>query len=146
VLLLLIGVAGGMFWLLRHHTPSILPRARLAEPAPSPPPLPSAAEADDTAPEIEVALVLFPLDARVMLGDKDLGQMPVSVRVREGHTLKVRIVREGYWTRKLKLDGSKKRVVIGLVKRDESKKDPNADAPDDDEPAGALPRSVPSAQ
>ena len=84
----------------------------------------SAAEADDGAPEREVALVLFPLDARVMLGDKDLGQMPVSVKVKDGYPIKVRIVRDGYWTRKLTLDGSKKRVVIGLVKRDDSKAEP----------------------
>jgi hypothetical protein len=87
-----------------------------------------------------VALVLFPLDARVMSGDQDLGQMPVSVKVREGHPQKVRIVRDGYWTRKLTVDGSKKRVVVGLVKRDEGKANPNGD---DDDPPGALPRSVP---
>jgi hypothetical protein len=86
--------------------------------------------------------VLFPLDARVMFGDEDLGQMPVSVKVKEGHPVNVRIVRDGYWTRKLTLDGSKKRVVIGLVKRSEAK----PDASDDDEPAGALPRSVPTAK
>jgi serine/threonine-protein kinase len=106
-----------------------------------PPPLPSAAEPDVGAPEIEVALVLFPLDARVFLGDKDLGQMPVSVKVKEGHPLKVRIVRDGYWTRRLTVDGTKKRVVVGLVKRDEDKANPNAD---DDDPPGALPRSVPA--
>jgi hypothetical protein len=106
-----------------------------------PPPLESAAETEDGAPEQEVALVLFPLDARVMLGDKDLGQMPVSVKVREGHPLKVRIVRDGYWTRKLTVDGTKKRVVVGLVKRDEGKANPNAD--DDDTP-GSLPRAVPA--
>ena len=88
--------------------------------------------------------MLFPLDARVLLGDQDLGQMPVSVKVREGHPVKVRIVRDGYWTRKLTVDGTKKRVVVGLVKRDASAKG-NPDADNDDEPAGALPRSVPSA-
>jgi eukaryotic-like serine/threonine-protein kinase len=144
VLLLLLGVAGGMFWVLRHRTPPLAPEVAPAEPKPLPPPLPSAAEADDGAPEHEVALVLFPLDARVLLGDQDLGQMPVSVKVREGHPVKVRIVRDGYWTRKLTVDGSKKRVVVGLVKRDASAKG-NPDADNDDEPAGALPRSVPSA-
>ena len=138
VLLLLIGVAGGMFWLLRHRAPGIIPSATQAQPKPLPPPLASAAETDD-ASEIVVALVLFPLDARVMLGDKDLGQMPVSVKVREGHPLKVRIVRDGYWTRKLTVDGSKKRVVVGLVKRDGA-----APTADDDDAPGALPRAVPA--
>ncbi|NJK46575.1 MAG: hypothetical protein HC933_22080 [Pleurocapsa sp. SU_196_0] len=36
----------------------------------------------------------------------------------------MRVVRDGYWTRKLTLDGSKKRVVVGLVKRDEGKVNP----------------------
>jgi len=138
VLVLLVAVAGGMFWLLRHRAPSAIQSAAQAPPKPLPPPLASAAEAEETS-EVVVALVLFPLDARVMLGDKDLGQMPVSVKVREGHPLKVRIVRDGYWTRKLTLDGTKKRVVIGLVKRDAA--NPNVD--DDDAP-GSLPRSVPA--
>ncbi|HEX2870687.1 MAG TPA: serine/threonine-protein kinase [Polyangiaceae bacterium] len=143
VLLLLVAVAGGAFWFSRHRTPGTSATAPQAEPKPLPPPLASAAEADDGAPEREVALVLFPLDARVMLGDKDLGQMPVSVKVKEGTPVKVRIVRDGYWTRKLTLDGTKKRVVIGLVKRDPNKANPNDD---DDDPPGALPRSVPASR
>jgi hypothetical protein len=145
VLLLLLGVAGGMFWMLRHRAPTVITKVTQAEPKPLPPPLPSAAEADDGAPEIEVALVLFPLDARVLLGDKDLGQMPVSVKVKDGHPVKLRIVRDGYWTRKLTVDGSKKRIVVGLVKRDASAKN-NPEPEGDEEPSGALPRSVPTAQ
>jgi len=141
VLLLLVLVAGGAYWFSRHRAPGAAASTTRAEPRPLPPPLVSAAEADDGAPEREVALVLFPLDARVMFGDKDLGQMPVSVKVKDGYPIKVRIVRDGYWTRKLTLDGTKKRVVIGLVKRDESKLNPNGD---DDDPPGALPRSVPA--
>jgi eukaryotic-like serine/threonine-protein kinase len=144
VLLLLVAVAGGMFWVLRHRAPTVITRVTQAEPKPLPPPLPSAVEVDDGAPEQEVALVLFPLDARVLLGDRDLGPMPVSVKVKEGHPVKLRIVRDGYWTRKLTVDGSKKRVVVGLVKRDASKANPEPDG--DDEPSGALPRSVPTAK
>ena len=143
VLVLLVAVAGGAYWFSRHRAPSAVASASEAQPKPLPPPLASAAETDDGAPEREVALVLFPLDARVMLGDKDLGQMPVSVKVKEGYPVKVRIVRDGYWTRKLTLDGNKKRVVVGLVKRDGSKANPNAD---DDDPPGALPRSVPASR
>ena len=65
------------------------------------------------------------------------------MKVKDGSPLKVRIVRDGYWTRKLTLDGTKKRVVVGLVKRDDSKTKPNGG---DDDPPGALPRSVPPAQ
>jgi serine/threonine-protein kinase len=143
VLVLLVAVAGGAYWFSRHRAPSAAASTNQAQPKPLPPPLASAAETDDGAPEREVALVLFPLDARVMLGDKDLGQMPVSVKVKDGYPVKVRIVRDGYWTRKLTLDGSKKRVVIGLVKRDGSKTNPNGD---DDDPPGALPRSVPASK
>jgi eukaryotic-like serine/threonine-protein kinase len=143
VLLLLVAVAGGAYFFSRQPGQTAEPPAPVAELKPLPPPLASAAEPEDGAPEQEVALVLFPLDARVMVGDKDLGPMPVSVKVKEGQPVKVRIVRDGYWTRRLTLDGSKKRVVVGLVKRDDSKANPNAD---DDEPAGALPRSVPAAK
>jgi len=141
VVLLLVAVAGGAYWFSRHRVPGAAQATVEAQPKPLPPPLQSAAEAEDGAAEQEVALVLFPLDARVFLGDQDLGQMPVSVKVRDGHPLKVRIVRDGYWTRKLTVDGTKKRVVVGLVKRDESKVNPNAD--DDDAP-GTLPRAVPA--
>lgn len=141
VLFLLVAVAGGAYYFSHNGQQTAAPVVTQAEPKPLPPALPSAVDVDDGAPEKEVALVLFPLDARVMLGDKDLGQMPVSVKVKDGHPLKVRIVRDGYWTRKLTLDGTKKRVVIGLVKRSEAKPDV-----DDEDPAGALPRSVPAAK
>lgn len=141
VVLLLVAVAGGAYWFSRHRAPGIAQATVEAQPKPLPPPLQSAAEAEDGAAEQEVALVLFPLDARVFLGDQDLGQMPVSVKVRDGRPLKVRIVRDGYWTRKLTVDGTKKRVVVGLVKRDESKVNPNAE---DDESPGSLPRAVPA--
>jgi serine/threonine protein kinase len=146
VVLLLIGVAGGMSWLLRHRAPTPAPSVSRAVPEPLPPPPPSASAVADTQAEQEVALVLFPLDARVMLGDKDLGQMPVSVKVPVGQPVKVRVVRDGYWTRKLTLDGSKKRIVVGLVKRDASKPNPNSESEpenDEDEQPGALPQSVP---
>jgi hypothetical protein len=142
VILLLIGVAGGMFWLLRHRMPLPAPMVSRVEPRPLPPPLPSVAEVTEALAEQEVALVLFPLDSRVLLGDKDLGPMPVSVKVTAGHPVKVRVVRDGYWTRRLTLDGTKKRVVVGLVKRDASKANPNPE-PDDEDPAGTLPRAVP---
>lgn len=139
VLLLLVAVAGGAYFFTKHRPLAVsAPVAAPVEPRPLPPPLPSAVEADDGAAEVEVALVLFPLDARVLRGSEDLGPMPVSVKVKEGQPVKVRIVREGYWTRRLTLDGSKRRLVVGLVKRSEP------EVAVDDEPAGSLPRSVPA--
>lgn len=141
VILLLAGVAGGMFWLLRHRAPAPAPVIASAAPQPLPP-APSVTAVEETpTDEQEVALVLFPLDSRVMLGDKDLGPMPVSVKVTPGQPVKVRVVRAGYWTRRLTLDGTKKRVVVGLVKRDTSKESPESE---DEEPPGTLPRAVPA--
>jgi serine/threonine-protein kinase len=140
VMVLLVVVGAGVFWFSRHRGSGAATSVTHAAPNPAPPPLASTQEAEDGTAEIEVALVLFPLDAHVMLGDHDLGQMPVSVKVREGSSVKVRVVREGYWTRKLTLDGSKKRIVIGLVKQNEGKAPPA-----DDEQPGSLPRAMPSA-
>jgi serine/threonine-protein kinase len=122
VLLMLLAVVSGACWFSQHRAPSLArPSTPQVQAKPSPPPLPATAKVADDAPEREVALVLFPLDARVFLGDVDLGPMPVSVKVKEGDSVNVRIVRDGYWMRKLTLDGSKKRVVVGLVKRSGSK-------------------------
>ncbi len=64
--------------------------------------------------ETEVHLVLSPLDANVFLGEKDLGQMPVSVKVEEGKPLVVSVRRKGYRSRRVVLDGKQTRIVVGL--------------------------------
>jgi hypothetical protein len=87
--------------------------ARLPPPPPAAPPVPSA-----TAPAAElrrVALIMFPLDARAHEGDKDLGMMPVLLELAPGETKTISIVRRGYVTRALRVDGSKPRLVVGLV-------------------------------
>jgi hypothetical protein len=58
---------------------------------------------------------MFPLDARALEGDKDLGMMPVMLEIPKGQTKTVHIVRRSYVTRTLKVDGSKPRLVVGLV-------------------------------
>jgi len=139
ILLMMVGSAAAYLFFQRlPSNASVAPRAQLPEP--QPPPLASASSVDDGAPEQEVALVLFPLDARVFLGKDDLGPMPVSVKVREGQPVHVRVTRDGYWTRKLTLDGTKTRVVVGLVKRDEGKAPPSEQETPDD-PPGSLPRA-----
>jgi hypothetical protein len=63
----------------------------------------------------KVALIMFPLDARAVDGEKDLGMMPVTIERAPGETKTISIVRRGYVTRALKVDGSKPRLVVGLV-------------------------------
>jgi hypothetical protein len=62
-----------------------------------------------------VALIMFPLDARALEGDKDLGMMPVMLEIPKGETKTIHIVRRSYVTRTLKVDGKKPRLVVGLV-------------------------------
>ena len=135
---MLLGGAAFYFY-SRGHTPAPVTASILASPQPLPPPPPPSTSAD-AAPVQEVALVIFPLDAHVYVGQTDLGPMPVSVKVREGQPVKVSVIREGYWTRKLTLDGTKKRVVVGLVKRDDSKAPPpDQEAQEEPDVSKALP-------
>ncbi|HEY3494278.1 MAG TPA: protein kinase [Polyangiaceae bacterium] len=82
-------------------------------PAPAPAPEPAAAA---PAPEVrKVALIMFPLDAHAFEGDKDLGMMPVLLELPPGETKTISIVRRGFVTRALRVDGHKTRLVVGLV-------------------------------
>jgi hypothetical protein len=62
-----------------------------------------------------VALILFPLDARVYDGDEDLGMMPITVKVAPGEVKHLTVSRRGYVPRRLMIDGSKTRLVVGLI-------------------------------
>jgi tRNA A-37 threonylcarbamoyl transferase component Bud32 len=117
--LVLAGLVGAAFGGFKLHEAGLEPRAS-ASAAAAPAPPQAAAEDDKAEAEktLDVALVLFPLDAHVVVGDHDLGAMPVTVKVPTGHTVSAEIRRDGYWTRKLKLDGTKTRIVVGLVKRE----------------------------
>jgi len=127
LLLLMAGLAAAAFLFLRprlsQHDPSALP-ARVAEVLATEPaataaaltPHPaSAAPVAPAADLIHVALILFPLNSRVFDGDKDLGMMPITIDLKPGERKLVHVVRKGYVTRPLRLDGSKTRVVVGLV-------------------------------
>ena len=83
--------------------------------APTPPPAPAPAPAP-VAPETKkIALIMFPLDARAYDGDKELGMMPVTLELKPGESKMIDVKRKAYVTRTVRLDGTKQRVVIGLV-------------------------------
>lgn len=103
----------GFLYLNSGKAPPQAAEARLARPpVPVLPPLP--AETASAPAGVKVDLVLFPLEAHVYQGDVDLGAMPVSVLVPEGETVTVLVKHKGYISRRLDLDGSKSRVVVGL--------------------------------
>jgi len=120
-LLVLVGLVGAAYGGFKLHEAALAPNASAsATPAPAPPASSATDAASAAGPQKtrDVALVLFPLDAHVVVGDHDLGAMPVTVKVPEGHSVSAEVRRDGYWTRKLRLDGSKTRIVVGLVKRE----------------------------
>jgi len=122
LLVTLTALGAGAFLFMR---PRLSPRARplprpVAEAAalptePVPAPTASAAPAIPANELIHIALILFPLNSHVFDGDRDLGMMPITIDLAPGETKTVRVVRKGYVTRTLKLDGSKTRIVVGLV-------------------------------
>ena len=63
----------------------------------------------------QVALVLSPIDSHAYLDKRDLGAMPVSVNVEPGKIVVVDIRRQGFFSRKVKIDGTKPRLVVRLV-------------------------------
>jgi serine/threonine-protein kinase len=97
-----------------QQPPPIATAAAATAPSPTPSAAPSASAAP-VADLVHVALILFPLNSHVLDGDKDLGMMPISIDLAPGESKVVSVVRKGYVTRHLKLDGSKTRVVVGLV-------------------------------
>jgi len=127
LMVLMAGIGGGAFFFLRpqiaQHVPKALPtsvaQVLAPEPAATAAAIPavaaSAAAAAPAADLIHVALILFPLNSHAFDGDKDLGMMPITIDLKPGQTKLINVVRKGYVTRPLKLDGSKTRVVVGLV-------------------------------
>ena len=68
-----------------------------------------------TAAPREVALVLAPIDAHVYRNGTDLGAMPVSVKLLIGEVAQLEVKRQGFFTRKVKIDGRKARVIVRLT-------------------------------
>jgi serine/threonine-protein kinase len=97
-----------------------------AEPAPAPPTI----TLEELEPALhKVDLILFPLGAKVFEGDKELGQMPVSVELEPGATRTLDVKHFGFQTQRIVVDESMTRVVVTLRKR----------------PAGQAAHSAPSA-
>jgi serine/threonine-protein kinase len=115
-------VLGGIGWAGWHYRHALLPEAPVAvAPTPAPPkPEPAATAPAPTAttPPADlkkVALILFPLDAHAFDGKTDLGMMPILLELKPGESKTIDVSRKAYVTRRVRIDGTKSRVVIGLV-------------------------------
>ena len=72
-------------------------------------------QAEVRSAEREVALVLAPIDARVFRNGNDLGAMPVTLHLAAGEVAQIEVKRQGFFTRKVKIDGRKSRVIVRLT-------------------------------
>jgi eukaryotic-like serine/threonine-protein kinase len=73
----------------------------------------------EAAPEArKVALAVFPLDARVLRGDEDLGKSPIWLEVR-GEPVSLKVERPGFMSQVIEVDGSEERVSIVLARAKE---------------------------
>ena len=61
-----------------------------------------------------VALVVSPIDAHVFQGERDLGMMPINVRIREGQRVELTVRRPNYRSRSVIVDGNESRIVVQL--------------------------------
>jgi hypothetical protein len=85
-------------------------------PAPAPAPTPAPVAEAPAAPETrKVALILFPLDSHAYDGKTDLGMMPVTLELKPGESKTIDVRRKMFVPRTVRIDGTKPRVVIGLV-------------------------------
>jgi eukaryotic-like serine/threonine-protein kinase len=114
VLLGLAALATNGVWL---PGPALMPEAVqaarpmvLADHLPALPPQPEKQPATQA-----VALVLSPIDAQVYRGKELLGTMPVSVGVEPGKKVRLTVKRDGFWSRKVVLDGTKSKVLVRLA-------------------------------
>lgn len=117
--------ASVLFWTARRDAGEPSVSAALAErraaTSPSANPAGGAARVTAVAPQKrEVHIVLSPIDSHVFRGEDDLGPMPVSVQVEDGSPVTLTVRRKGYSTRKIVLDGSETRVVVGLLRAEPS--------------------------
>jgi hypothetical protein len=116
---------GGLGWAGWHYGHALFPTTAKPSPsvAPAPPkpePQPTLAAPVPSAPPAvaelrKVALILFPLDAHAFDGKTDLGMMPILLEIKPGESKMIEVARKAYVTRTVRLDGTKSRVVIGLV-------------------------------
>jgi serine/threonine-protein kinase len=117
-------VAGGLGWVAWLYVPGFFPPepARVAPAPPLKTPQPEPVAAPTTPPATapvadmrEVALILFPLDSHAFDGKTDLGMMPIMLELKPGESKTIDVARKGFVKRTVRIDGTKPRVVIGLV-------------------------------
>ncbi len=89
-------------------TPSAEPTAENTAPTPT--------ATTDEPPSRQVVIAVEPLDARVRLGDQDLGQSPVVLDVIEGQKLTIQLEREGYASQTIEVDSVQARRSVRLDK------------------------------
>jgi serine/threonine-protein kinase len=116
--------AGVVVWAARRDsTPVVAVEAapsHAAAAGPSAAALNGTARSASVAPKKhEVHFVLSPIDSHLFRGEDDLGPMPISVEVEEGTPVTLTVRRKGYTTRKLVVDGSETRVVVGLLRAEQ---------------------------
>jgi eukaryotic-like serine/threonine-protein kinase len=112
LLALVVAATSGVWLPSAQLMPEAMQAARpmvLADHLPAPPRL------EPSAARRPVALVLSPIDARVYRGKDLLGTMPLSVDVEPGTKVRLAVKRDGFWTRKIVLDGTKPTVLVRLA-------------------------------
>lgn len=83
----------------------------------APPPDAASAIVDAAPPapiKARVTLKVFPKDARVFLGSKELGKESITIEVELGTPVEVEIRRRGYKTKRLSLDGKETELTLRL--------------------------------
>lgn len=103
-------VAFGGFYLygLRGQTRGLFRRAEIVPKIAASAPPPAAPLGKS------VALVFSPIDGEVFRGEKNLGGMPVNVTVLPDETFELEVRREGFYPRKVQVDGSRPVIVVQL--------------------------------
>jgi hypothetical protein len=64
---------------------------------------------------IEVTVLVSPKDAKVQLGDQDMGGSPVRVRIHDGKPQRIVVARRGFAKRQVVIDGEKPTVFVELT-------------------------------
>jgi eukaryotic-like serine/threonine-protein kinase len=122
--------------LLATRSPETASPAPVAAPvaAPAAPAAAATPSVTSTANLKDVHLVLYPIDARAHDGKKDLGEMPITIKLAPGEKQTISVTRRGYVTRTVTIDDSSSRVVVGLIVDKSGKKPVLAGNPFDDNP------------
>jgi hypothetical protein len=106
---------GGFFFLgMRRRAPAPVVRSE-AVIAPVPAPTFTAGPMASTSANRTVALVFSPIDGEVFRDGKSLGGMPVTVSVAPNESFELEIRREGFYPKRVPVDGARPVIVVQLV-------------------------------